>query len=606
MIGIYCRISGKKAVGKDVSIEDQQAQGILFAKELGLPYKVYKDIGISGAKDEIEDRPQFAEMFTDIKKKSITAVFVIDQSRIERNSRIWQLFSYAIVKYQCKYYVGGRLVDLDDDETRLSTGIISLTNEFFAKLTARKVKSANRLNASKGKGHGITAYGYKKDKDGYLVIDETQVETVRNIFKWSLEGIGSYTIAKKLNETGIPTKSAQFAKKYIVRTDKYTGRKIKYPRSKVPWRGNVVYDIITNPIHKGQRIYGDVIAEIEGTVSEELWDQVNNNLKQNKRKVGPKNKFKYLLNGIIFCADCGAEFRGKYRTSGRHKTYSCKGPSQGLSCKESRGLNIVALESFIIHHLFHSKDLYNKLSGLKVNESTLEIQKKKLKQLEANKNKLIKLKDHLYKLLKNPDLAKDEDITKDYVKAKNDMDSLFREIDEVQNTISNLSVTQRRARLDKIFGEFDYKMNFDQIKKAVHGLVQKIIVKHMPDQKLFLVQINYKGFDEQSVFAVTHQLNQWVNLSYYQVVPRTTDDKQMDNDLFDYFASTENYTRTQLTDVLKHFKAWEEEYESLDYPQLLDKVKHCSVKEEESVINLKTPNIKLNREEIYDFNSGTS
>ena len=602
MIGIYCRISGKKAMGKDVSIEDQEAQGIRFAKELNLQYKIYKDIGISGAKDEIEDRPQFAEMFTDIKKKSITAVFVIDQSRIERNSRIWQLFSYAIVKYQCKYYVGGRLVDLDDDETRLSTGIISLTNEFFAKLTARKVKSANRLNASKGKGHGITAYGYKKDKDGYLVIDETQVETVRKIFKWSLEGMGSYTIAKKLNEAGVPTKSSQFANKSIVRTDKYTGRKLKYPRSKVPWRGNVVYDIITNPIHKGQRIYGDVIAEIEGTVPEELWHQVNENLKENKKKVGPKNKFKYLLNGIVFCADCGSEFRGKYRTSGRHKTYSCKGPSQGLSCEHSRGINIIALESFIIYHLFHSKDLYNTLSGLKVDDSVVDVYGKKLADLKLKNKELSKTKDHLYKLLKNPDLAEDQSIVADYIKINKDIETLLLEIDEVQNAISHLSLNERKARLDKIFGEFDYKMNFGQIKDSIHAIVENIKVKHSPEQRLFFVELHYKGFEERSVFVADHQLMKWVNMSHYKTVKKFEEDKQQDNDLFDYLAHRTPWSRNQMIDALKEFKCWGDNYGELSDSQLLEKVKQIPG-DEESVINITTENIELQKEELYDFNS---
>lgn len=68
MLGIYTRISGNKEDGKDTSIEIQSELGIAFAKRIGLSYKVYTDIGISGAKDEIEDRPEFPLLLNDIKK----------------------------------------------------------------------------------------------------------------------------------------------------------------------------------------------------------------------------------------------------------------------------------------------------------------------------------------------------------------------------------------------------------------------------------------------------------------------------------------------------------------------------------------------------------
>ncbi len=602
MVAIYCRISGKKADNRDVSIEDQEEQGLKFAKKLNLPIKIYKDIGISGAKDEIEDRPDFAELFTDIKNKTITSVFVIDQSRIERNSRIWQMFSYAILKYECDYYVGGKLVNLDDEETRLSTGMISLTNEFFAKLTARKVKSANRLNALKGKGHGKTAYGYKKNKDGYLIVDDTQAKVVRDMFRWSLEGIGTYTIAIRLNNAGVPPKSAQFKKKYIIKTDKYTGRKTKFLRSKVKWRGNVVHDIITNPLFKGERHYGDVVVQIDGVVSEELWNQVNQNLKDNKKNVGPNNKFKYLLNGLIFCAECEAEFRGKYRASGRNKTYSCKGSSQGLNCSMGRGLNIPRFESFIINHLFHSKELYKTLSGLKINEENIDQYKRELKQFEKKYGEMLKAKNHLYTLLIDPELSEDNSIKKDYLKVQKDLESLKNEINGLKTTMSVFSTTQRKARLDKIFKEFDYQLNFEQIKQSVHAIIEKITVNHLPGQKVFLVQINYRGFDEQSVFASDHQQMKWSNMSHYQVVSRTPEDKKDDEDLIDYFASTEGYTKENLIDGLKHINAWDESYKDWDYPLLLNKIKENS-HGEESVINIVTPTIELKKEELYDFNA---
>jgi site-specific DNA recombinase len=608
MLGIYCRISGKKAEGKDVSIEDQEAQGIKFAKKNNLPYKVYKDIGISGAKDEIEDRPDFAEMFNDIQKRSITSLFVVDQSRIERNSRIWQIFSYAVVKFNCAYFVNGKSVNLDNEETKFTTGIISLTNELYASLTSRKVKSANRHNALKGKGHGITAYGYQKDNNGFLIIDEVQAENVRDMFKWSLEGIGSYTIANKLNDAGIATKSAQFKKKYLEKKDNYTGRIIKYPRNKVKWRGNVVFDMLRNPIYKGQRKYGDVVAKIDAVVSEEMWNQVNKNFKKNKKNVGPKSKYNYLLNGLIFCGDCGAEFKGKFRKSSGNNSYYCKGNSQGKSCKDRRGLNIYCLESFVIHHLFHSKDLYNKLSGLQVNENALEHSQKVLNDLLEEKKGVEKSKLHLGKLLRNPDLSDDKSIIDDYLKTKNYLESLTTKIDEIKNVISDLATNKRQIKIDKIFQEFDFKMNFEQIKESIHGIVENITIKHLPEQKLFMVQLDYKGFEERSIFITNYKLMNWSTLHHYEVVTRTEQDKQDDSEQFDYLAAKYQWTKQQLVNALKSNGKWQDEWVNFEQPQLLAIMKQNSMssQEDESIINIKTKNIELAMHELYKFNTKTS
>ena len=81
-LGIYCRISRAKD-GNDLSIPDQKQKGIKKAKELGLPYELYIDEGISGASDTIEDRPQFARFIADISNGTLSAVYAYDQSRFD-------------------------------------------------------------------------------------------------------------------------------------------------------------------------------------------------------------------------------------------------------------------------------------------------------------------------------------------------------------------------------------------------------------------------------------------------------------------------------------------------------------------------------------------
>jgi len=606
MVAIYCRISGRKSAGKDVSIEVQKTAGINFAEDLKLPYKLYIDVGISGAKSEIAERPAFADMFEDIKDKKVSVVYAYDQSRIVRQTRIWYIFIYVLEENRCTYYEAGKEVDFDDPITKLNTGIIALIDELYTKTTSKKVKAANRANAEKGKGHGVTAYGFKKNKDGYLEIDAKQAEIIKDIFKWSLNGVGTYTIANTLNDLGVPPKSHQFKNGVIVKKDKYTNRVTMFPRDKVKWRGNVLYDMLTNTIYKGQRHYGGVVKEIPSIITTKLWDQVNENLTSNKKNVGPKNKFKYLLNGLIVCQSCNAEFRGKYRASGRNKTYSCKGSSRGLNCKTGRGLNIPKFESFIISHLFESKDLYNTLSNLKVNEEKVNVYKTKLQKRQGELKSAENAKKHFYKLLTDPDLKEDEKLKLDYLKAIAQVNLMKKEVDNIEATLSDLSSSKRKKKLDRVFRGYNYKLNFDQIKKSTHELIEQITVKYLHEEKKFILQLQYRGFDEQSIFATDHNQIKWVNLSHYKTVPKIEEDKQRDDQLFDYFATKENYTKKQLIDTLKEFEAWEDEYGELPYAQLLHKVKQLPNDDEESVINIMTRDILLQKDELYDFNLAPS
>jgi len=87
MLAIYCRTSKNKKEGQDKSIPTQKMLGVKFAQNKGWEYQFFVDEGISGTKDDIKDRPQFAEMLYLIRKGEIHAVYCIDQSRIEVSIR---------------------------------------------------------------------------------------------------------------------------------------------------------------------------------------------------------------------------------------------------------------------------------------------------------------------------------------------------------------------------------------------------------------------------------------------------------------------------------------------------------------------------------------
>jgi DNA invertase Pin-like site-specific DNA recombinase len=546
MIGIYCRISKHKEEGKDVSIETQMQEGKAFAKAEGLEFKIYVDKGISGTKDEIKDRPEFALMLDDIKRGNISHVYCFDQSRIERNNRIWNLFTSAMLEYKCKYYPGGKFLDLDVPENRLFTGMLSLTNEFFATLTGQKVKLAHTANSLKGKSHGITAYGYMRDKDGFLIINDEQAVTVRRIFQMSGSGIGVYTIAKTLNKDGIPTRFNNY-KGEFKRKDNYTKQITVYNKNDVRWRGNVVHDLIKNPIYKGTRKWncGENETKVPAIIDESTWDQVNMNLKNNKKNVGKRDEYHYLLNGLVFCSACGKEYRGKKRLKGRDNAYKCKSKLRNaLSCS-SRALSIPKLETFIIKHLFQSKDLQEYLAGLPVNKEEIDEIAVKLNQLKKELDRNKRVEKMAYDRLLDPDLTDDATIKDRLILVKKKIQENEQTIALLENKLIEREGKNRAKRIKNTIGKYKLTADFDDTKALVHSLIKKITIQHnnKKDSKggYFLVKIEYCGFDETCTFMTNWQALKWYQIGYYRSRAITKEDLKDDKDLLEFWFKKYGY-----------------------------------------------------------------
>ncbi|MSS38493.1 recombinase family protein [Clostridium porci] len=158
---------------------------------------------------------------------------------------------------------------------------------------------------------GTPAYGYRKDEEGNLLIEETEVETVRWIFESYLNGMGTYRIAKKLNEQGVPT--------------------IRYSEK---WQDSVIKEILNNPIYEGdslhQRTYTERNFPFErkvnngqlpmylqkdahpAIITHEEAEAVRSIMEYRNKILhidGDKYQNRYLFSSRIICGECGSTFR---------------------------------------------------------------------------------------------------------------------------------------------------------------------------------------------------------------------------------------------------------------------------------------------------------
>lgn len=298
MLGIYCRISNEKEEGKDRSIEDQELSGIELAKYLNIEYRIYKDEGESGTLP-IEKRPDLNRMIDDIYSGDVTKVYAIDQARLERNPEVRGVLKRIFKDYEIEFYTT-RGLEGDDPESELMGDIVSSFNYYYTRQTARRIKSVQKRLVEQGKALAINPFGYKTDKNGYLVIDEDNRKRVEEIFEMSLKGNGAVTIARHLNELGI-----------------------KKNHYKTKWIGNNVLKILKNPIYKGERIRNGVKYEVEPILDAGYWQKVNDNLQNNKVNRGARATHFYLLKNVAKCGRCGGNYVGHVNIANRTNNYRC-------------------------------------------------------------------------------------------------------------------------------------------------------------------------------------------------------------------------------------------------------------------------------------------
>ena len=540
MLAIYCRTS--KLREEKYTLETQKAGGLKCAKELRLDYQFYIDDGITGTKDE-NVRDGLALLFSDMKKGKITAVYCFDQSRIERNTDIWDVFSIHCLSHDIKFYPAGNFYDLEDPGLRMAAQMMSITNNFYTHQTSIKVKDANARKAAEGKTHGLKAYGFKKGDGNKYEIDEKEATYVRLMFQMSLEGIGSYRIANFLNSQNVPTKfSGNFKDKgAIIRRNKYTKEIVKFKKQDVKWRGNVIADILKNPIYKGERIWNvhkdktnivdgkkikskiiieTIIGKVPPIISEELWENVQKNFQKNKKEsVGKKAQYHYLLNGLVFCERCGNKYWGKKRLKGNDNAYKCLSKKYPNPKCDNRGLSLPKLETFVLQYLQRKplsssviRNLPLPITLLDKNKEQLE---KKLVEYTKITNSIKNLTNQLDKLNRIKEvLDKLTSMSKKRESIAEDISILKKKIADEELLNPDVEIIKQGRRKISMLPKIN--ADFLEIQKIIFQLVDWISIEYINNVKpaFYKVKIKLKGLQYIDEYVADFHLNMWEQVGY--------------------------------------------------------------------------------------------
>lgn len=381
---IYCRLSeedrDKRLESDDSnSIQNQKSMLIQYAMSQNWEvYGIYSDDDYTGSD---RNRPEFRRLLKDAEEHKFDIVLCKTQSRFTRELELVEKYIHGLFPiWGIRFVSIVDNADTDNKGNKKSRQINGLVNEWYLEDMSENIRSVLTNRRQNGFHIGAFAlYGYKKDPEnkGHLIIDEEAARIVREVFTLFSQGVGKTSIARMLNDRGIPNPTEY---------KRLQGLRFQQPKTKnsTLWKYYVIADMLTNEMYIGNMVqgkYGSVSYKtkkckprpkeqwyrVKGThepiIDIDLWNRVQDLIAQKAKPftVGEIGLFAKRVR----CANCGYTLRSS-KSHGRHYL---KCPNQHISSQACPGafISVQVLETVILTEL-------NRLTGEYLDQSELERQ----------------------------------------------------------------------------------------------------------------------------------------------------------------------------------------------------------------------------------------
>lgn len=214
------------------------------------------------------DRPEFERLLKALQERKVNCIVVKDFSRLGRNfvetgqylEQVFPLFGVRFIAINDNY-------DSLNSQSRdgMLVPIKSVINEMYSKDLSQKIQSCFRSKEARGEIYMPVPFGYKRNQQNHLILDEEVSDVVVRIFLWKKSGMKEREIAKKLSAQGIQT---PFTRRCQLGYLKNTLR-VKNPA----WQTVFVTKVLENPIYTGTMVYNRI-----------AYDETNRKIGQNPRE----------------------------------------------------------------------------------------------------------------------------------------------------------------------------------------------------------------------------------------------------------------------------------------------------------------------------------
>ena len=338
----YARYSSDRQQESSITVQLADIRKFCASHQIHL-IREYVDEAQTGTN---ANRKNFQQMVQDVKEREFQLIIV---HRLDRWAR-----SVDDGRYYKKYFkkYGAKIVSAIEGFNETPEGefyeLMSMgMAELYSKKLARECAAGKVANALEGKAHGGTPLlGYTVKGKRY-VIDEQEAEAVKIIFRMASEGYGYTYIRDYLNKIGYRHSDGRLFTAHfydILRNRKYIGEYV-YNRTvskdengyRNNHRNRAEHDII--------RLQGAIPQIVDRETFEKVQALLDSR-KANKIYTPIRRERKFLLSGLLRCAECGRAICGSSAAKDgiRYPVYRCG--AKGRTCP-TRMINSHYLDDYV-------------------------------------------------------------------------------------------------------------------------------------------------------------------------------------------------------------------------------------------------------------------
>ncbi|MCC2250022.1 recombinase family protein [Virgibacillus sp. AGTR] len=360
---LYIRVSTREQLD-GFSISAQKRQLTAYCESQG--WEIMGYYVEEGASAKNTNRPELKRMITHIENDLIDCVLVYKLDRLTRSVLDLYNLLQKFEENNCKFKSATEVYDTTSAIGRMFITLVASFAQFERERLGERVSMGMEQMTREGKWKGGTVgYGHNKI-DGNFVIVEHEASILKDMYEWYLSGLSDRSIAIKLNEMGLETRTGA----------EWDERKVKYVLTNKKNVGTLQY---------GVRVNQDKSFEVDDIyppiIDKKTFDRALATRDARRKFHGKQATSSYYFSGILRCSRCGAKMKGiKAR---QYKRYRC---TNNLYHK-------CDMPSF--SELFIEQKFIDYLKNIAFNENEVEINpldnkenKQKIRRLEKEIDKI--------------------------------------------------------------------------------------------------------------------------------------------------------------------------------------------------------------------------